>query len=53
MSISKKVQSATHFNSPLRIDCWPEYKKVGTQDSPSGAKTASGAIKRVNKCVPK
>ena len=31
MSICKKVQSATHFNSPLRIDCWPEYKKVGTQ----------------------
>jgi len=53
MSICKKVQSVTHFNSPIRMECWDTHKKVGMQDSPSGVKTASGNIKRVNKCVAK
>ena len=53
MSIIKKIQSVTHFRSPLRMDCWDTHKKVGMQDSPSGVKTASGELKRVNKCVRK
>jgi len=36
-----------------KMECWDTHKKAGLQDSPSGVKTASGALKRVNKCVPK
>ena len=36
--------------SPLDISCWPGYKKVGTQESPSGKKTAGGNPKIVNDC---
>ena len=53
MSICAKVQNATHLRSPIKMDCWDTHKKAGLQDSPSGVKTASGAIKKVNKCVPK
>ena len=36
--------------SPLDISCWPGFKKVGTQESPSGKKTAGGNPKIVNDC---
>jgi len=42
--------SPNKMNSPLDISCWPGYKKVGTQESPSGKKTAGGNLKIVNDC---
>jgi hypothetical protein len=33
--------------------CWKGYVAKGTKKSPSGKKTKSGKIKRVNNCVKK
>jgi hypothetical protein len=33
--------------------CWKTHVKRGLKKSPSGKKTASGAIKMVNNCVKK
>jgi hypothetical protein len=33
--------------------CWKGYTAKGTKKSPSGKKTSSGRVKRVNNCVKK
>ena len=33
--------------------CWKGYAAKGTKKSPSGKKTSSGRVKRVNNCVKK
>jgi hypothetical protein len=33
--------------------CWKGYTAKGTKDSPSGAKTSGGKIKKVNNCKKK
>jgi|TARA_R110000822_G_scaffold300786_1_gene424294 hypothetical protein len=42
-------------NSPLQMkaSCWEGYEAKGTKKSPSGKKTGSGKVKRVNNCVKK
>tara|TARA_R110000787_G_scaffold274089_1_gene381973 strand:+ start:1102 stop:1224 length:123 start_codon:yes stop_codon:yes gene_type:complete len=35
----------------MTMKCWKGYKKEGTKKSPSGKKTKSGRVKRVNNCV--
>ena len=35
----------------MAMKCWKGYKKKGTKKSPSGKKTKSGKVKRVNNCV--